>query len=119
MAIPIERIKSLIDRAVHPSTTENEARTSALLAVKLIKKHELHIVESEPEIQSEQIGYPINPDDFMQEVQTFNVVINKVSAICAACKKEVRKDIPIAHNFATDEKTHFECKRYFIGRRGK
>ena len=38
-----ERVKAkgLIARAVHPNTPENEALASAMLACKLIAKHEL------------------------------------------------------------------------------
>jgi hypothetical protein len=39
----IERVNALIERAVHESTPVEEARTSALIAVKEIKKHGLAV----------------------------------------------------------------------------
>ena len=42
MTTPIERVRMLIDRA-NKTTFEEEARTSALIAVKLIYEHDLHV----------------------------------------------------------------------------
>jgi hypothetical protein len=36
-----EKVQRLIERAVHPSTSENEARNSAMAACKLIQEHKL------------------------------------------------------------------------------
>jgi|SRR5580692_2652909 hypothetical protein len=42
MTTPIERVRMLIERA-NKTTFEEEARTSALIAVKLIHEHDLHV----------------------------------------------------------------------------
>lgn len=46
MSDVIGRIKSLIDRAAHEGTPEEESRSCAVIAVKLIKKHNLSVGSS-------------------------------------------------------------------------
>ena len=43
----LPKIEALIARAVHPDTPVEEARTSAVIALKLIREHEVRLVEKD------------------------------------------------------------------------
>ena len=129
----IEKINALIERATHKSTPIEEARSCAMLAVSLIKQNE-YIVANPHNVVTNNSGNIHNnddcnyysqqevnfdPSDFTEELKPFNTVISRSGGICKKCGKEIIANTVVAE--ATEftkqgfkEKTHYQCRRYFI-----
>lgn len=60
----LPKIQALIERAAHPDTPVEEARTSAVIAAKLIKEHEVRLVEKNRGYPSDGVDTS-NPLDVM------------------------------------------------------
>ena len=110
------KVQALMDRATHPNTVEEEGRTCAFLAIKLIKQHNLKFVN---EIET-KIEYDPIPDWQTQsydsvdikEVVLFKATISKSKGICKACNKSFNKDeiVAYAHNKGS---THYKCRGFW------
>jgi len=125
-----DRIKILIRKAAHANTPTEEARTCALIACKLIIKHELLFNEedeSEKEwIRSEKEDTSVPfPDDYIPdfskvpsvEIETFKLILSTGIGMCPKCKSSYNKGEPVAKGLKNKNSTivHYKCRRYFIG----
>ena len=75
-----KQVLSLIERAVHPTTPEEEARTSALIACRLIQKHGLLLASAPPSAGFSGSGsYTVRPErQRVEVVQTIKTRKRKV-----------------------------------------
>lgn len=116
----IDKINLLIERALHKNTNVEESRTCALLAVKLINQHKLVIVEGETELEPDpymrQREKETNPNNFTDEIETFNLIISKNNGVCVACSQKYDKGNIVARGNKTFEISHSSCKKWFINK---
>jgi len=121
------KINALINKAAHTNTPIEEARSCALAACRLIKKHEIELGSAEKLVSSEPDeidpymsydrpvnGIPVNPNDFTHDIQQYRIIISKAPGQCGACKKQYLANTPIAEGIGSGIKTHFTCKRFFV-----
>lgn len=63
MSSPLETIKLLIEKALHEATPEEESRTCAIMALKMLRKHDVqfHIPGSvrANTVEVDDMGYPV------------------------------------------------------------
>ena len=68
----LPKIQALIARAAHPETPVEEARTSAVIAAKLILEHEVVLTEKGgqrlPIFSEQSYPRPYNPFDFIEVI---------------------------------------------------
>lgn len=72
----VERVQNLLAKAQDDSATEEEARTSALLAVRLMRDHDLQVVSG-------------------SELEKMQLVVSESREIAAAAKAESRKNMVV------------------------
>lgn len=133
MSNEIEKIISLLNRAGHPNTPENEARSCAVIAAKLFYKHKFKIVNEsyqhlvQDTAETEYSNYnntyditdippPPQNDNDWKEVKTFKVDISKQSGTCKKCSKSYNRGEIIATS-RNDGSTHYRCRHFWIEQR--
>lgn len=114
----LERVTALLNRAGHPSTPENEARSCAVLAAKLVYKHEFIVTEKNTTVINDNHDYWKDAVDPKQtenwtEVKTFKTVISKSKGVCRSCKKEYNLGEVVAEVKGSGI-THHKCRRFWI-----
>ena len=135
MSNVLDKINSLIERALHKNTAMEESRTCAFVAIRLIRQHGLIVSEKivTPGISTiSASGYdyshdpymgntkPIDINDFTEEIKPFNLVVSTSDGNCVACGHLYTKSSVVAESWdeqGTRAVAHFTCKRYFLGER--
>lgn len=113
----LDRVKKLVERAVHSSTPEEEARTCAVKALQLLTEHKLEIVD--PNAKGKTSNTTPWEDVVMQgteawkEVPSFRVTRSMAKGKCVACKTEIPRNEMVARVFGKGD-THYRCRRYWI-----
>jgi len=120
-----DQVKALIERAFHKGTSIEEARTSAIIAIRLIVKHDLQIIDKkEPEFESIHENDPwdeiLNNPNWADKkewntVTTFRAVQAKSKGVCKACGGVFNKDEVIANAGPDKGITHYRCRGYWLG----
>jgi len=123
MSLDIDRIKALMARAIHKNTPVEEARSSALIAIKQIAKYKLEIIDPkvnptinvessyDDDMHSAKPSNPHNTADWV-EVKNFNIKMAKSAGVCVSCNKEFFKSEVIAFVF-NGGTTHYKCRHYW------
>jgi len=122
----LDTVRALISKAGHSNTPIDEARTTALQAVKMILKHNFKIVESLGSDINNNVPFPDDdydiPDFFDQskfvEIEPFKHEVAKHNMTCAKCGKEIRKGQTYARETQTKipRMTHYECRSLFTNK---
>jgi len=130
----LEQIRILIQKAADNRTPIEEARTTALLACRLIVKHKLLFSpdelsyredESESPSQPEVVPFPDDIPDFSHinfspVGELFRSTNAIARGICVSCQQPFDKGEPIAvpagrsRNYDMLPKVHPRCRRYFV-----
>lgn len=107
----LERVKKLIERAVHAGTPEEEARTCALKALQLMKEHHLEVVD--PKGANTSTSSTPWEEAVMRDVPMFRVMRSMTKGTCVACKTDIVRNEMIARVFGKGE-THYRCRRFWL-----
>lgn len=121
MSNVVKRVTDLLDRAGHEKTPEKEALTCLRLAVSIMKKHRLAIVERvevkqarvyEDDLTEQWWQQPMPNPVEMVDLVTYKPVQTHVRGVCKACGRRFHMNEMVAqtlHNGAT----HWSCKGYW------
>jgi hypothetical protein len=116
----LDKVKKLVERAAHVSTPEEEARTCAITAIKMLVASGYEIVDPK-ETGERGSGVTINPFDIVSKngfmrVTPFKTGIAAKQARCVACKLKIEKGAPNAFSLdkAKPGETHFRCRGFWV-----
>lgn len=119
----LNTVRALIQKAGRLDTPIDEARTTALAAVRMMVKEGFDITDEkrkEDEETETYVDYDV-PDfsnlDFEEVTPFVNDVAKDSSFKCVSCGNEIRKGTVYTReaqkrNFRV---THYECRRFFTG----
>lgn len=122
----LERVRSLLARAAHASTPEEEARSCAVMAVRLITEH--HIALSLPTSPAASpslldiafrrgvVPFEAPPDEDLEPTRPLNyaVLASRYAGNCRACGGRYDVGETIAYASARGA-THYECRSWHDG----
>lgn len=121
----VAKVRALIERAVHPSTPEEEARTSALIAAKLIKSSGLEVTTPKGSGPSASTKPPqTDEDDRWEAIRrqshrrrrqrevTWVLLVSAYRGRCKSCRLHYEAGDEICWRRGSGA-THFDCRSYW------
>src|SRR6267142_5136860 len=124
MSKELERVRDLLSRAGHPGTPEEEARTCAVIAARLIARLKFTIIDENNTEFYKTVNTGINWDDIdwvnspekydTWQITLFRTVKAKRIELCEACGGHANIGDRIAKAIDGKGSTHYYCRDYWI-----
>ena len=115
----LERVRLLLERAGHPGTPEEEARTSATLAARLIYAHGYMVSypatappPPPPPPPPPTAAPPASSYAWKQRAKPYRVITSKFSGWCKACGDSFDEGDVVAW-YRGRGCTHYDCRSFW------